>query len=107
MSWRGSSGKKPSKGARPKTRLPITAEVLRRMKQVWLSAPENADKVMLWAAACTGFFGFLRAGEFTVPSKQAYEPEVHLNLADLAIDSHDPNPLNHKAEQDRPFSGGC
>ena len=74
------------KGARPKPRLPITAEVLRRMKQVWLSAPENADNAMLWAAACTGFFGFLRAGD---PSKQAYDPEVHLNLADLAIDSHD------------------
>lgn len=43
---------------------------------------------MLWAAASTGFFGFLRAGEFTVPSGQAYDPEVHLNLADLAIDSH-------------------
>ena len=43
---------------------------------------------MLWAAAYTGFFGFLRAGEFTVPSLQGYDPEVHLNLGDLAIDSH-------------------
>ena len=76
-------------GARPKPRLPITAEVLKRMKQVWLSPPVKADDRMLWAAACTGFFGFLRAGEFTVPSKQAYDPEVHLNLADMAIDSHE------------------
>ena len=76
-------------GARPKPRLPITAEVLKRMKQVWLSPPVKVDDRMLWAAACTGFFGFLRAGEFTVPSKQAYDPEVHLNLADMAIDSHE------------------
>ena len=34
------------------------------------------------------FFGFLRAGEFTVPSLTAYDPKVHLNLADLALDSH-------------------
>ena len=43
---------------------------------------------MLWAAACIGFFGFLRAGEFTVPSPEAYDPEVHLNLGDLTLDSH-------------------
>jgi len=43
---------------------------------------------VLWAAACTGFFGFLRVGEFTIPSAQNYDPAVHLSLADLAIDSH-------------------
>lgn len=44
---------------------------------------------MHWAGACTGFFGLLRAGEFIIPSQQAYDPGVHLNLADLAIDSHE------------------
>ena len=43
---------------------------------------------MLWAAACVGFFGFLRAAEFTVPTLQGYDPEVHLSLQDVAIDSH-------------------
>ena len=76
------------RGAKPKPRLPITAETLRIMKQVWLSVP-NADNTVFWAVACTGFSGFLRVGEFIVPSKQAYDPEVHLNLANLAIDSHD------------------
>ena len=43
---------------------------------------------MLWAAACTGFFGFFRAEEFTVPSAEVYDPDTHLNLSDIALDSH-------------------
>ena len=77
------------KGPVTKPRLPITIEVLRNLKQVWLTPPVTFDDKMLWAAACTGFFGFLRAGELTVPSSQAYDPDVHLSLGDLAIDSHD------------------
>ena len=43
---------------------------------------------MLWAAACTGFFDFLRTGEFTVSSTRDYDSGVHLNWSDLAIDDH-------------------
>ena len=75
-------------GNQPRTRLPITMEVLQRLKDVWLAQSWSADGVMLWAAACVGFFGFLRAGEFTVPSSTAYDPETHLNLSDVALDSH-------------------
>ena len=76
-------------GTKQRPRLPITLDILRKLRDIWLSHLRDPDGVMLWAAACTGFFGFLRAGEFTVQSQQAYDPEVHLNLADLAIDSHE------------------
>ena len=36
---------------------------------------------MLWAACCLGFFGFLRAGEFTV------NPTLHLTMAHVQVDS--------------------
>ena len=68
--------------------LPITIQVLRNLKLVWLSHPSHPDSLMLWAASCVGFFGFLRAGEFTIPSPQSYDSSVHLSLSDLAVDSH-------------------
>ena len=93
--------------AKPRPRLPVTLNILSKLKEAW--PPTKPDHRMLWAAACTGFFGFLRAGEFTVPSRQAYDPEVHLNLTDLAIDCHD-NPtlirLRIKQSKTYPFRQG-
>ena len=40
---------------------------------------------MMGAACCVGFFGFLRAGEFTVNS--SFDPSIHLTLQDLQLDS--------------------
>ena len=66
------------------------------------------DHAMLWAACCLGFFGFLRAGEFTVNS--AFQPSIHMTVADLQADSL-LNPtrfkVHIKCSKTDPFRMGC
>ena len=61
--------------------------MLRILRHHWSPRASDFDMVMLWGACCLGFFAFLRAGEFTVPSRAAYDPSVHLSVEDVAIDS--------------------
>ena len=76
-------------GFLPKPRLPITIQIMEKLQRIWIPSPNpHPDTVMLWAASCIGFFGFLCSGEFTVPSQQGYDPTVHLSLADVTFNSH-------------------
>ena len=74
------------KGRAPHPRLPITPSILRKIKSVWLSKKSTPDKLMLWAASTTAFFGFCRSGEITVSSADSYDPQSHLSFSDLAVD---------------------
>lgn len=47
-------------GRQPHPRLPITMVIMQKLRQAWVPSPHQPDHIMLWAAACTGFFGFLR-----------------------------------------------
>ena len=50
-------------------------------------SPSEYQNIMLWAACCTAIFGFLRVGEMTIPSLDAFNSAVHLSLGDIALDS--------------------
>jgi integrase len=65
--------------------LPVTPLILNAIKEALESRP---DANMLWAACCTGFCGFMRGGEFTVPSVNAYDSTRHLPVSDVLVDSH-------------------
>ena len=62
-----------------------------KIRQVWEREAQNQDNIMLWAAACLCYFGFLRAGELSVSTESSHDDGVHLNMADIFFDKY-PNP---------------
>ena len=62
-----------------------------------------------WAACMLGYFGFLRAVEFTVPNLASFSPASHLSVTDIAVDSlQSPSCLRVriKASKTDPFRQG-
>ena len=107
---RGIKSDQAKKQPQPKrSRLPITPPILRRLRRVWDSDSQNWDNVMIWAACCTCFFGFLRSGEITVASSDSYDPGAHLSVGDVTLDDRS-NPtfaqVNIKASKTDPFRKG-
>ena len=68
-------------------RLPITPELLGKLRHVWERDNKSFDNIMLWAVSSVCFFGFFRSGELTVPSENAFDPQVHLTFRDIEIDN--------------------
>ena len=71
--------------------------------------------LLTWIAQSNGvtnlmaFFGFLRSSEFTVPSQSQFDPNVHLCLSDISLDSsHSPQivQVNIKQSKTDPFRQG-
>ena len=94
---------------RPKSRLPITPKIMRQLRESWESECSRPDNIMLWAACCTCFFGFLRSGEVTVSSFRDYDPEAHLSDGDVALNKvSDPSVVrvHIKASKTDPFRKG-
>ena len=60
----------------PRSRLPITGQVMRALLLAWSSGviAEEYDARLLWAAACAAFFGFLRLGEVVPPTSNSPAP---------------------------------
>lgn len=90
-------------------RLPITANILLKIRKIWEEDASNFDHIMLWAACCTCYFGFLRSGEICVPSPKEYDPSAHLSISDIAVDRHDKSSmvsLRIKTSKTDPFRQG-
>ena len=72
-------------------RLPITPEILRQVKARWQQEPPSQDRIMLWAAFLTCFFGFFRSGEICSNRSEVFDPASDLLVDSVTIDSiHNP-----------------
>lgn len=80
-------GVKRVKGSRVRQpRIPVTPLMLRQLKEsLRQSQYPEADKLMLWAAFTTAFFGFLRSSEFCSASKHSFNPQTTLLVRNVTI----------------------
>ena len=87
-------------------RQPITPHTLQIIhNNLFKSSRRYEDKVMLWAALTTAFFGFLRVSEYTSTHKTKYDHTTTLLISDITLDGN----LAHiriKASKTDPFRQG-
>ena len=77
-------GIKRCQGSSSSSRLTITDDL---MLPIWRSFDLCLpDHLMFWAVYSLGYFGFLCASEFTVPSLASFS-SLHLGVQDIAVDS--------------------
>ena len=88
-------------------RLPITISVLRSLKvSLATSLYAPVDKLMLWSAFTTAFFGFLRSAEFCAPKINHFDPANTLLRSDMKI-LHDVILLSFKGSKTDIFHKGA
>ena len=75
------------KGTSKRVRLPITLQVLSDIGS-YLESCALQEKALLWAIACTAFFGFFRLGELLPSTENSFNPATDIIWGDVSIDSH-------------------
>ncbi|XP_070556104.1 uncharacterized protein [Ptychodera flava] len=95
-----------SLGDQKRTRLPMTIDILVRLKEALRAHASlcNHDKLMLWSAFTMAFFGFLRVSEFTAPGSHDFDKTCTLLARDVTI-SEDLE-ISLKASKTDPYRRG-
>ena len=88
---------------------PITLDIMKNIKNLLSRQPNSYLNIMIWAACCLVFFGFLRVCEFTVPGDNLFDESTHLSFNSISFDNRDnPNRLKLIIKQSKtdPFCRG-
>ena len=89
-----------------KKRSPITPHMLEEIKfNLFNSSKIYEDKLMLWSAMLTAFFGFLRVSEYTSTFVKSYDPCTTLCYEDVVFKDKQID-INVKASKTDPFQAG-
>ena len=102
-------GIKRSQGAQFKKppRIPITPPFLLTLgRNLWNSSYPFLDKMMLWAAMLTAFYGFLRVSEYTSPHVKSHDPHFTLCYEDISWIPTSTIHVRIKASKTDPFRAG-
>ena len=105
---RGIKRSQAGKFSKPK-RFPITPALLKSMYiSMWNSSTRYEDKLMLWAAMLTAFFGFLRVSEYTSTHAQSFHPAHTLCFNDISFKNTNPMAIDIyiKTSKNDPFRVG-
>ena len=88
-------------------RIPITPPLLTTLgRNLWNSSILFNNKVMLWAAMLTAFYGFLRVSEYTSTHVKSYDPLITLCFHDVTVISPHIINIRIKASKTDPFRLG-
>ena len=102
---RGIKRSEGKKFSLPKRR-PITPNILQIIQEnLFNSSRIYEDKLMIWAAIISAFFGFLRVSEYTSTHKSKFDPSTTLLFEDVNIENDIAN-INIKASKTDPFRQG-
>lgn len=102
-------GIKRSQTKSTKIRLPILQEHMEMFFHLLQPfSVRNHDNIMIWAAMCLAFFGFLRTSEFTVD--RLFQDDKHLGKRDIVFEPSLVSPVrmtvNVKCSKTDPFRKG-
>ena len=88
-------------------RIPVTLPKLKIIFSFLASTSwQQADKIMLWAAVTTAFFGFLRSSEYVSQQTLKFDPDTTLCFEDVSY-HHLNIYIRIKASKTDPFRQGC
>ena len=92
---------------RRRKRAPITPAVLKEINiNLFNSSRPYEDKIMLWAALLTAFYGFLRVSEYTSQRKTSFDPASTLLFSDMSFKKDGSVSLLIKKSKTDPFREG-
>ena len=88
------------------SRLRITLNIIKILKSSLQKSPiSEKDKLMLWAAVTTAFFGRLRSSEFCCETKSTFNPNETLLLRDVNLNENVAT-IQIKVSKADPFRNG-